>query len=336
LVALAIALLAAIAVAFGGTPGSVAGPGVPARLPDPEGGTKALRDELAAASTGYVEAKAKFDTSKRLEGELHAKMEETKRQLDELTQQVGVVAAMSYRTGRLGAMGLLLNSGSPDDFLQRATNVELIALHGDAVLHQLLQTQVQLTEQQDQLFAALADQSAQVAAMEKRKKDAERALLAAGGGRPTTGFVSSNSPAAKPAPRNADGTWPRESCTVNDPTTSGCLTPRTLHAYQQTKAAGFNHYVSCYRSGGGGEHPLGRACDWAASANGFAGVATGADKTYGDRLAAWYVENADRLAVMYVIWFKRIWMPGTGWRTYGSGSGDPASDHTNHVHLSVL
>jgi hypothetical protein len=39
--------------------------------------------------------------------------------------------------------------------------------------------------------------------------------------------------------------------------------------------------------------------------------------------------------VMYVIWYRQIWLPNTGWRKY-SATGDPAAVHTNHVHLSVL
>jgi hypothetical protein len=142
-------------------------------------------------------------------------------------------------------------------------------------------------------------------------------------------------PAARKAPRNADGSLPAESCTVDDPTTSGCITPRTLNALQQAKAAGFTRFVSCYRSGGSGEHPKGRACDFAAAKNTFGGVATGDERTYGNNLAAYFVHNADRLGVLYVIWFKQIWMESTGWRAYTKGNGDPASDHTNHVHLSV-
>ena len=46
------------------------------------------------------------------------------------------------------------------------------------------------------------------------------------------------------------------------------------------------------------------------------------------------MKNASRLGVLYVIWFRQIWMPGTGWRSY-SGSGSPSAAHTNHVHLSV-
>jgi hypothetical protein len=108
-----------------------------------------------------------------------------------------------------------------------------------------------------------------------------------------------------------------------------------LHAYQEARKAGFTHYTKCYRSGSSGEHPLGRACDFSANATTFVdAAATGADKTYGDRLAAWCIANADRIAVLYVIWYKRIWLPGSGWRSY-SGDGTPAGDHYNHVHLSV-
>jgi hypothetical protein len=330
------ALVAAIGVLLGGSM-SAAAPGAPiAVAPDPEGENKTLRDQLDAAARGYLEAKAAFDTSKQLEARLRETQEVTKLTLDILTAQVSEVAAMSYRTGRLGPMSALLESQSPDDFLSRAMGMEALTLYNDGQLGELRRLRRETAQQQDRLYAELAKQTEQLAAMEKRKKDAERALANAGGGKATGGFVSGNSPAARPAPRNADGSWPAERCTVDDPSpASGCITPRTLHAYNETKKAGFTRYVSCYRSGGSGEHPKGRACDWAAQTGGFGGVATGGDKTYGDKLASWYVANANRLGIMYVIWFKKIWMPGLGWRTYGSQDGTPSGDHTNHVHLSM-
>jgi hypothetical protein len=109
-----------------------------------------------------------------------------------------------------------------------------------------------------------------------------------------------------------------------------------LNSYQQARAAGFKRYTSCFSQRSSGEHPKGRACDFSANASGFQNVnASGGDRAYGDRLAAYFVKNASRLGVMYVIWFRQIWMPGTGWRSY-SGSGGPSATHTNHVHLSVL
>ena len=195
----------------------------------------------------------------------------------------------------------------------------------------MLTARRQYAQQRDALNAEIAVQQQQVAELAKRKADAEKAL---GNSSPTGGFTGGPA-SASPAPRNPDGSWPPEKCSVKDPTTSGCVTPRMLHAYNEARAAGFTHYTACQRPGTFGEHPLGRACDFAANATGFANVrASGADKEYGDRLAAWCLANADRLAVLYVIWYKQIWMPGIGWRAY-TGDGTVAGDHYNHVHLSV-
>ncbi|WP_436528256.1 hypothetical protein [Actinoplanes sp. HUAS TT8] len=142
--------------------------------------------------------------------------------------------------------------------------------------------------------------------------------------------------AAEPAPRNPDGSWPTESCTIRpDPTThAGCVTPRLHHLVQQATIAGFPK-PGCYRSSNHGEHPKGRACDWMMTGG---GEATGAQKARGDAMAAWAVSNADRLGLMYVIWFRRIWTPAKGWHAYNNpwGGDDPSGWHTNHVHISVL
>ena len=184
--------------------------------------------------------------------------------------------------------------------------------------------------------------------MKARKDQAERALdiaarqqKAAAAKAAQTGGTGSNTggsggATATPTKRNSDGSYPTESCSVNDPTpATGCITPRTLHALNQAKAAGFTRYVSCHRNGGSGEHPKGRACDFAAAKGGFEGDATGGDKTYGTNLANYFIRNSDRLAVLYVIWYRQIWLPSSGWKAYSGAGGDPSSDHTNHVHLSV-
>jgi hypothetical protein len=140
---------------------------------------------------------------------------------------------------------------------------------------------------------------------------------------------------AEPAPRNPDGSWPEEGCTIRpDPTTgTGCVTPRLVHLVQQTMAAGFPK-PGCYRVDDHGEHPKGRACDFMMTSG---GEATSAQKARGDAMAAWAVANADRLGIMYVIWFSMIWTPAEGWHPYSNpwGGDDPSGWHTNHVHISV-
>lgn len=141
--------------------------------------------------------------------------------------------------------------------------------------------------------------------------------------------------AAEPAPRNPDGSWPTEGCTIRpDPTTGGgCVTPRLHHLVQQATAASFPK-PGCYRPNNHGEHPKGRACDWMMTSG---GEASEAQKTRGDTMAAWAVSNAGRLGIMYVIWFRRIWTPARGWHAYNNpwGGNDPSGWHTNHVHISV-
>jgi hypothetical protein len=332
--ALVAALLAA-ALFVVAAPGPPA-PAAPGSSTDDEGGTPALRKKLDEAARAYSQAKAKLDGSKKRQVQYAGQLKVAEQRLAELNAHVQELAATAYRNGRLSAFMTLLNSASPEDFLSRAEIVEMLAMRDDQQLREYAQARADATEQKARIDNEVRIQIKQLADMAKRKKQAEQALIAAGGGRSTTSLASFNSPAAKPAPRNSDGSWPSESCSVNDPTTSGCITPRTAHALQEAKSDGFTRYVSCYRSGGGGEHPKGRACDFSAAAGGFKDVnATGGDRTYGDKLAAYFLKNASALGVMYVIWYGRIWMPSTGWRTY-SGCCDAAATHKNHVHLSML
>ena len=331
---LIVALLAAMLFSLG-APATPAVAAVPNPSPGDEGGTKKLRDALEAASKGYIEAKDKLENSQKQQAALTEALKRIEANLASLTVEVGEVAEQSYRMGRLTPTMLLLNSASPDEFLERAATLDLMAQRGDRKLRALIEAQDQSVRAKAAIDAEVAAQAKLVAIIAKQKKDAERALASVGGGS-SGGYINANSPLAKPAPRNSDGSWPKESCTINDPTTSGCITPRTLHAMNQAKAAGFTWYVSCYRSGGGGEHPKGRACDFASAKSGFKNSsATGAERTYGNNLAAYYVKNASRLGVLYVIWYRQIWMPSTGWRAY-NGNGTPAGDHTNHVHLSMI
>ena len=303
--------------------------------PAGEGGTAELKAALDQASRGYVEAKSALERSQQRQTDLVARIADVEARLTTLGASAEDIAVAAYRTGSLASISALMDSGSPDLFLDRVTALNVVSLRNDRALRELGQLRKQLASDRTAVEQEIGNQQRQLTEMANRKQQAERALTAAGGGGAVAG-PGGGSATATPAPRRSDGSWPSESCSADDPTTSGCLTPRTLHAMQQAKAAGFTHYVACFRTGDDGEHPKGRACDFAAAAGSFGGVATGADRTYGNNLAAYFIANADRLAVLYVIWFRQIWLPSSGWRAYSGGNGDPSSDHTNHVHLSVI
>ncbi|QSB14480.1 hypothetical protein JQS43_23850 [Natronosporangium hydrolyticum] len=301
---------------------------------DDEGGTRSLRESLDAASTAYQDAQIELEQSEKRELKLLVQLDELAEEREALVDEVQLTASTAYRTGRVGALTALLNSNSPEAFLERVVAVDMLAKREGEQLAKLRELAEEMEEQHSLLADEIAIQEDEVANLEAAKDEAEQALFAIGGGA-NASFEAFPAEDAAPAPRNSDGSFPSESCSEPDPTTSGCLTPRTLHALNEAQTFGFTRFTSCWRPGDFGEHPLGRACDHSSSANGFGGAAVGADKAYGDRLASFYVHNADALGVQYVIWYRQIWFPGTGWRSYGGSDGTPNGDHTNHVHISI-
>ena len=301
---------------------------------DDEGGTESLREQLDEAATKYHDAKAELDESEKRELKLLVRLEDTEKERLGLIDEIQIVAAAAYRTGRMGAFTALINASSPDAFLERAAAVDMIAKRDAEKLTRFRELTESMAEDRGQLAEEIAVQEKEVKKLEEAKNQAEQALFAIGGGA-SGQFEAFPAEDAEPAPRNADGGFSSESCTEADPTTSGCLTSRMLHAYNEAQLFGFTRYTSCHRGGGFGEHPLGRACDFAASVNGFGPAATGNDKTYGDRMASFFIHNANALGVQYVIWYRQIWFPGSGWSSYGGADGTPANDHTNHVHVSI-
>jgi hypothetical protein len=290
-----------------------------------------LNDVLDSTGRRYLAATAAVAKSTKTQLALALDVSSAEAKRDALLPQVSAVAAQQYRTGGVSAANFLLNSTNSDSFLQRAISLEEINALNDDKLHQLNLAIAQVTTAKARLDQEVAAQKQNFAAMAKQKQAAEDALKLVGGQNLTQGFVVAKSPVAAPAPRNSDGGFSPESCSVNDPTTDGCITPRTYHMYLEVKKAGFNRFVGCHRNGGPFEHPKGRACDWSLQKSGFA-VAHNADmKNYGNNLMAFLVRNADRLGILYVIWFRQIWFPATGWKSYHG-----ASEHTDHVHVSML
>jgi hypothetical protein len=333
LLALLVTALLSIAGAVIPTSSAMAAPS------DPDGDSpqiKALQAALDVALTDFNNAKGRVDASVVRQAQLTAQQAQTEARLKDLEARVGSVADAAYRGRRMSMAVAILDSDSPDGMLHAAMTVQYLVDRDDRDLHDLHAARKQLADEQTQLANELKLQQQQLRIMDAKRKDADAALRKAGGGQPVSGGPTGGKATANAAPRNPDGSFASQSATIKDPTgTGGMITPRLLNAYNEARKAGFTHYTKCWRSQSSGEHPKGRACDFSANAKTFVDArATGADKTYGDNLAAWFIGNASRLGVLYVIWYKRIWHPGRGWSSY-SGDGTPAGDHYNHVHLSV-
>ncbi|MEV0153105.1 hypothetical protein AB0H57_05105 [Micromonospora sp. NPDC050686] len=327
-----VAVLTALTIVTGPLPATAA-----PNTPKPSGHEEdndppLLNDVLEQTNRGYFRAKAKLAKSKQRQLALALEVRRAQSELDRLTPQVGKIAAQSYRTGRVGAMAVLLDSSSPTSFVKRAAVLDEINMVNERKLAEVTEAKRKAEAAKLALDAEVREQQRQTAIIAKRKAEAEKSLELVGGKGFTGGLVSATSPVARVGPgRTSDGEWRRESCSESDPTTSGCVTPRTLHMYKEVKRAGFDRFVGCYRSGGPWEHPKGRACDWSLQNRGFSPWHNKDTRTYGNNLAAFLLRNADRLGIYYVIWNRQIWFPATGWRSYSG-----PSDHTDHVHVSLL
>ena len=331
-------LAVAVAEPAGAAPRPLAAPGD--NGDDGEGGSKSLIEQLEDASKGYVEAKEELDRSKKRQAELASLIKQVDGELGPRQQTLDEIAQQTYRAGRLGPMSALFTVSSGGEFLDKAQTLESVAVKQDQALRELKDTRAKQQAAKQAVDAEVANQQKQVTIMAKRKAQAEGALKAAGQGQ------DADDPGQGQDVNSSDGGGSGKSSTASrfsggsgcqtDPTgTGGCITPRLRHAYDEARAAGFTRFTKCWRQQSSGEHPKGRACDFSAHAGTFGGDATGADRTYGNGLANFFVNNSSALGVLYVIWYRRIWLPSSGWKSYSGAGGDPSSDHTNHVHLSV-
>ncbi|MFR9775863.1 coiled-coil domain-containing protein [Micromonospora sp. MS34] len=326
-----VAVFAACAIVVGPAPAPAA-PSTPTPSEHEEDGDLLITDAIAQANRNYLQAKTKLEKSKKRQLQLAQEVKAAEEQLDALSPQITAIAAQSYRTGRLGAMTMLLESNSPDSFVHRAVALDELNMVHAQKLADINAAKTRAEQAKLALDAEVREQQKQANVMAREKAETEKALKLVGGLGFTGGLVSATSKVAAIGPgRTADGDWKPESCSEDDPTTSGCVTPRTLHAYKEVKKAGFNRFVGCYRSGGPWEHPKGRACDWSLQKSGFSPWHNNDMRMYGNNVAAFLIRNADRLGIYYVIWNRQIWFPATGWKSYSG-----PSNHTDHVHMSLL
>lgn len=301
--------------------------------PGTDGTPLTIQYQMSATIKAYQDAQAKLAAAQAKQAQFRAELAQSSTRLAELTSQIGVLAAAVYQAGPATTLATMFDATSPDDALQRADGLRQLSRTEDRQLREYTAVLASADEQQAALDQETNTAKAQADEMAKQKAALQKTLDQLGTG-PTAG-VPIPAATADPVPRNPDGSLPPEKCNQDDPTTTGCLTPRTLHALQQARKAGFTHYTSCFHQEATGEHPLGRACDFAADPGTFGGIATGASRDYGNRLAGWFIANAQRLGVMYVIWWHAIWNPIIGWHYY-RGDGTPSGNHMNHVHLSEL
>ncbi|WP_031167526.1 coiled-coil domain-containing protein [Streptosporangium roseum] len=299
---------------------------------DPKPSAKKLRKELAqlqkqseAMITEYYNGRIELQKVEKTEKVARGNLKRAQREFDRAAAEIRMLAVEQYRSGGMGMTVALLENPDPGALLNRLALTQQIVSEQDAKL---------------QGFAKIRDSHRGAQKMAEQRADALRASLKKLDGQKKRaerliGQIKDRIDQLYPTPglRRADGTWVPQL-----PSGPDNITPR-MRLVRQLIAQRFGPRfgIGCYRAdggiAGGGEHPLGRACDFMLSRGG--GMPSGDETRRGHEIAAWAIKNARRLGIMYIIFRQRIWHVRTGsWRTM-SDRGGTTANHFDHPHISV-
>lgn len=298
----------------------------------PKPTVKQLKKELATMQkdadkliTDYYAsrvAQQKADKEAKKAGERLAEAQET---YDRHSTELRAIATAEYMGGTPGPLAILVSGqggGDPARLLNRMALSQHLIDGQDARLRGHAQVRDERARAEEEAAAKAEELKRTVGELERRKKKAEKQIEK----------IKDRIDLLYTAPgvRRPDGTWVPQL-----PDGPDNITPRMRLVRQLIQERfGVPYGIGCYRPiQDGGEHPLGRACDFMLSRGGA--MPSGEELKRGDEIAAWVIKNAKRLGIMYVIYRQRIWHARTGvWRVM-SDRGGTTANHYDHPHVSV-
>ncbi|WP_283137406.1 coiled-coil domain-containing protein [Rhizohabitans arisaemae] len=295
--ALAVSVLTVLLVAVG--------PGAAERLAPPsrQDQLRQLTKEAAALSKAYRGEIQALEEAKLAAKRADARAEKVAKDLKSARVQVAQIAQTTYMGAKVDTTMLLAFNGDVQEVLGQVATLEHLARNKReqiSRMHSLSQQAIQAQEAADERVVQLKKDIAELRA---KKNEVERYLA-------KHGYQS---------PSGANGLTARMQLV------------RDLTLQQFPMPYGYG----CLRPGDSGEHGVGRACDFMLSSGGR--VPNAADNARGDAIAQYYIENGQRLGIMYIIWRQRYYdiRTGTGWKMMSNRGGNTAN-HIDHVHVSVL
>jgi hypothetical protein len=302
-------------------------PGTPA-LADPKPTVKQLKHELATMQkdsdkliTDYYNSRIAQQKAEKAEKSAKEKLAAAQEVFDRESTELRTMAVSQYIGGQPSQFAVLTSSQDPTGLLTRLTLGRHLVDQQNARISGY--TQVRDAQQQatDEAADRAEELGTMVAELDKRKKKAEKLIEK----------IKDKIDQLYQGPgRGPNGTWVPQL-----PTGPDNVTPRMQLVKQLIKERfGVPYGIGCYRAiQDGGEHPLGRACDFMLSRGGS--MPAGAEIKRGYEIANWAIKNSKRLGIMYIIYRQRIWHARTGsWRTMTDRGGTTAN-HYDHPHISV-
>lgn len=232
------------------------------------------------------------------------------------------MAVAQYTGGGTNLFATLASSGDPGALLNRLALAQHLVESQNARLSGFAAVRDGFQQAEAEAAARAKELAALVADLGTRKKQAEKLI----------DKIRNKIDQLYHAPgvRRSDGTWVPQL-----PDGPDNITPRMRLVRDLVKERfGDDFGIGCYRTiQDGGEHPLGRACDFMLSRGGS--MPSAAEIARGYAIANWAIKNAKRLGIMYIIYRQRIWHVKRGyWRTM-SNRGGVTANHFDHPHISV-
>ncbi|MEV4393191.1 hypothetical protein [Nonomuraea sp. NPDC049607] len=300
-----------------------------AGLAAPKPSVKQLKKELAALSKEsdrlieeYYNGRRAQQQAERTEKAARERLAAAQEVYDRESLQLRTLAVAQYIGGEPNQVALFTASEDPDGLLRRlALSRHLIDVQ-DARLRGYAQVRDERRKAEEEAAARSEELGTAVADLERRKEKAEK-LIERIRDRIDKLYTA-------PGVRRPDGTWVPQLPDGSENITPRMRLVKTLIKERFAVPMG----IGCYRTiQDGGEHPLGRACDFMLSHGGA--MPSPAEVKRGYEIANWAIKNSRRLGIMYIIYRQRIWHSRTGtWRTM-SNRGGTTANHFDHPHISV-
>ncbi|MEU5865928.1 hypothetical protein ABZ815_32500 [Nonomuraea sp. NPDC047529] len=300
-----------------------------AGLAAPKPSVKQLKKELAAMSKEsdrlieeYYNGRRAQQQAEKTEKAARERLAAAQEVYDRESLQLRTLAVAQYIGGEPNQVALFTASEDPDGLLRRlALSRHLIDVQ-DARLRGYAQVRDERRKAEEEAAARSEELGTAVADLERRKEKAEK-LIERIRDRIDELYTA-------PGVRRPDGTWVPQLPDGSENITPRMRLVKTLIKERFAVPMG----IGCYRTiQDGGEHPLGRACDFMLSHGGA--MPSPAEVKRGYEIANWAIKNSRRLGIMYIIYRQRIWHSRTGtWRTM-SNRGGTTANHFDHPHISV-
>ncbi|WP_326824545.1 coiled-coil domain-containing protein [Streptosporangium sp. NBC_01756] len=264
----------------------------------------------------YAAKRESLKKAQDAEGTAKTDLRKAEEAYAEAEQRVDSIAQLSYQSNTGDLPSLLFSTD-----LSGAVIMEQFAAQESASLQGFARSRDLRKQAADRASLLTKQITEEAGAVEVQRKEAEKVI----------GDIEKKLDALVPtgSGRRADDTWSPQL-----PTGTDNITDRTriMRGAVQNRFP-LPYEIGCYRAeNDGGEHPLGRACDFMMSTGGS--MPSAAHVALGDEIAAWAIKNRATLGVKYVIWRQRI-NSGSGWSSM-SDRGSVTANHFDHVHISML